>query len=39
MDMDFVIDCSLVRHNPPRIRFLFISARFCAPLPSNITSR
>ncbi len=29
MDMDFVIDCSLVRHTTPRIRFLFIGARFC----------
>ena len=39
MDMDFVVNCQLVQHRMPHIRFLFIGSYFCSALPSDLTSR
>src|SRR5438067_10969895 len=38
MDMDFVINCSLVQHGMPQIRCLYIGSYVCSTLPSDPTS-
>ena len=39
MDMDFAINCPLVRHGMPRIRFLYIGSHVCSTLLSDPASR
>jgi len=39
MDTDFAVNCPLVRHRMPQIRFLYIGSRFCYALLSDLTSR
>ena len=39
MDTDFAVNCPLVRHHMPQIRFLYIGSRLCSALPSDIPSR
>ena len=39
MDMDFAVNCPLVRHRMPPIRFLFIGSRLCSTLLSDPASR
>src|SRR6266849_421245 len=39
MDTDFAVNCPLVRHRMPQIRFLYIGSRLCSTLPSDPTSR
>src|SRR5262249_27022325 len=35
MDMDFAINCPLVRHRMPQIRFLYIGSYVCSALLSD----
>ena len=39
MDMDFVVNCQLVRHRMPQIRFLYIGSHVCSTLLSDPASR
>jgi hypothetical protein len=39
MDMDFAVDCPLVRPDLPHIRFLFVGSRVRSTLPSDSPSR
>ena|SRR5580704_17843113 len=39
MDMDFVVNCQLVQHRTPQIRFLYIGSRICSTLLSDPVSR
>jgi len=39
MDTDFAVNCPLVRHRMPQIRFLYIGSRLCSALLSDSTSR
>jgi hypothetical protein len=35
MDMDFVVNCQLVQHRMPLIRFLYIGSHICSTLLSD----
>jgi hypothetical protein len=39
MDMDFTVNCQLVRRRMPHIRFLSIGSRLCSTLLSDLASR
>ena len=39
MDMDFVVNCQLVQHRMPLIRFLYIGSYVCSTLLSDPASR
>src|ERR1700687_3734126 len=39
MDMDFIVNCQLVPHRMPLIRFLYIGSYVCSTLPSDPASR
>ena len=39
MDTDFVVNCPLVQHRMPHIRFLYIGSRICSTLLSDPASR